>query len=65
MDPDSDPTPDPTPLFSDIKDAYGTYFFILFSNKLPAGTLSSVLKILNFLVKFYFASIISVPSTPL
>jgi hypothetical protein len=39
---DSDPTPDPTPFFSDFKDAKK---FIFFSYNLPAGTLSSALKI--------------------
>jgi hypothetical protein len=37
-----DPTSDPTPFFSDFKDAK---IFLFFSYKLPAGTLSSVLKI--------------------
>jgi hypothetical protein len=61
MDPDPDPTPDLTPFFSDFKDAKKN--FILFSLKLPTGTLSSFLKtevVINFLLKFYFASIISV-----
>jgi hypothetical protein len=46
---DPDPTPDPTPVFSDIKDAKNIVF-IFFSHNLPvpAGTLSSVLKIFNF-----------------
>jgi hypothetical protein len=39
-----DPDPDPTPFFSDFKDAKEIIFFIYFYN-LPAGTLSSVLKI--------------------
>ncbi len=34
--------PDPTPFFSDFKDAKKLIFHI-FSNNLPAGTLSSVL----------------------
>jgi hypothetical protein len=53
MDPDPDhaPTPDPTPFFSDFKDAKKLFFSILFSDSLPADTLSSVLKI-NFLLKF-------------
>ncbi len=54
--------PDPTPFFSDFKDAkkfiFFKFFSIIFSFYLPA------LKI-NFLLKFYFASIISVCSTPL
>jgi hypothetical protein len=57
MDPDPNPTPDPTPLFSDFKDAKK----IFFSYNLPAGTLSSVLKIqflLKFVSEFYFASIL-------
>ncbi len=45
MDPDLDPTPDPTPFFSDFKDA--NFFLHIFFN-LPADTLSSVLKILFF-----------------
>ncbi len=41
-----DPTPDPTPFFSDFKDAKKKLFFShIFSYNLPAGTLSSVLKI--------------------
>jgi hypothetical protein len=54
---DPDPTPDPTHFFSDFKDGKKkfSYFFLL---NLPAGTLSSVLKIL-------LSSIISVRSTPL
>jgi hypothetical protein len=38
---DPDPTPDPTPFFSDFKDAKKIIFFIFFSYNLPAGTLSS------------------------
>jgi hypothetical protein len=41
MDPGLDPAPDPTPFFSDLKDAKN----IIFYYNLPAGTLSSVLKI--------------------
>ncbi len=66
---DSDPTPDPTPFFSDYKDAKKIFLFIFFSYNLPAGTLSSVLKIYffakTFVLKFYFASIVSVRSTTL
>jgi hypothetical protein len=51
MDPDPAPDPhstsDPTPFFSDFKDAKKVNFYI-FSYNLPAGTLSSVLKILFF-----------------
>jgi hypothetical protein len=68
MDPDPTPTPDPTPFFSNIKDAKYYFFLRIFSYNLPAGTLSSVLKIiffLKFMLKFYFASIISVRSTSL
>jgi hypothetical protein len=54
MDPDPapypDPTTDPTPFFSDFKDAK-IIFFIFFSYDLPAGTLSLVLKFI-FLQKF-------------
>ncbi len=57
-DPALDPTPDPTSFFSDFKDAKKFSFHIFFYN-LPAGTLSSVLKIkffakmlsLNFILK--------------
>jgi hypothetical protein len=41
--PDLDPTPDPTTFFSDFKDEKKNSIF--FSFNLPAGTLSSVLKI--------------------
>jgi hypothetical protein len=43
IDPDS--TPDPTPFFSDFKDAKNYFFHIFFSYNLPTGTLSSVLEI--------------------
>ncbi len=53
----TDPDPDPTPFFSDFKD------------NLPAGTFSSILQStalkINFVLKLYFASIISVRLTPL
>jgi hypothetical protein len=39
---DLDPAPDPTPFFSDFKDAKKIIFFIFFSYFLSAGTLSSV-----------------------
>jgi hypothetical protein len=63
MDPDPDPTLDPTPFFSDFKDVR-KMFPIFFSYYLPAGTLSSVLKIeffakilsLNFIFKALFQS---------
>ncbi len=59
---------DPTPFFSDFKDAKN-YFFHIFSYNLPASTLSSVLNVFiicqNFVLNFYFASIISVRPTPL
>jgi hypothetical protein len=41
---DPDPTPDLTPFVSDFKDAK-KLFFQIFSYNLPAGTLSSVLKV--------------------
>jgi hypothetical protein len=54
---DPDPTPDPTPFFSELKDEKKIIFFIFFSYDLPAGTLSSVSKILFFakffVLKFY------------
>jgi hypothetical protein len=49
MNPDPDPASDPTPFFSDFKDAKKN-----FSNNLPAGTLSSVFK-KNFSCKHYFS----------
>jgi hypothetical protein len=61
---DPDPTPDPTPFFTDFKDA--KFFFPYFFCNLPAGTLS-LFSLKNlifaeiFVLKFYFASIISVP----
>jgi hypothetical protein len=43
MDPDPDQTPDPTPFFSDFKDAKKIIFLLhIFSYNLPAGTLSSI-----------------------
>jgi hypothetical protein len=41
MDPDA--TPDPTPFFNDFKDVKKK--FHIFSYNLPAGTLSSILKV--------------------
>jgi hypothetical protein len=41
---DPDPTTDPTPFFSDFKDANKINFFHIFYYKSTAGTLSSVLK---------------------
>jgi hypothetical protein len=38
--------PDPTPFFSDFVRMQNIFFFIFFSYNLPAGTLSSALKIL-------------------
>ncbi len=49
MDPFLDPTPDPAIFFSDLKIGK-KFLFIFFSYNLPAGTLSSVLKI-KFFVK--------------
>jgi hypothetical protein len=43
MDQDPDPTPDQTTFFSEIKDA--KKIFLFFSYNLPAGILSSFLKI--------------------
>ncbi len=52
--------PDPTPFFSDFKVAKNSFFFIFFYN-LPASTFFSLkFFCLNFGLKFYFASIISV-----
>jgi hypothetical protein len=52
---------DPTPFFSDLKDVKKNFFLIFFSFNLPAGTLSSDLKLnfyakINFALQFYFAS---------
>jgi hypothetical protein len=59
---------DPTPFFSDLKDAKKV-IFSFFSYNFPAGTLSSVLEIkffvLIFCVKIFFSSIISVRAAPL
>ncbi len=65
---DPDPTSDPTPLFSDFKDAKKFFFSSYFSYNIPTSTLACVLKIKFFAkvwCKFYFASIISVCSTHL
>ncbi len=53
---DPDPTPDPTPFFSDFKDVKNLFFFIFFSYNLPTCTSSSVFK-LNLLGKNLFACI--------
>jgi len=56
---DPDPTPDPTPFFSDFKDVKKNCSHI-FSYNLPAGTISSVLKfkfLLTFCVKIFLATI--------
>jgi hypothetical protein len=42
---DLDPTQGLTPFFNDFKDAKKIYVFIFLSYYLPAGTLSSALKI--------------------
>jgi hypothetical protein len=55
-------TPQTNPFFHNLKDAKQLIFFIFFSYNLPAGTLSLDLKMV---LKFYYASIISVRSTPL
>jgi hypothetical protein len=56
MDPDPDltplPTPDPTPFFSDFKEAKKIFFPKVFSSNLYAGTLSPVLKM------YFFAKIL-------
>jgi hypothetical protein len=56
--------PDPTPFFSDFKDAKKLFFIIFFSYNLPTGTIVS-LKKFNLLLKFCVVSIISVRSTTL
>jgi hypothetical protein len=50
---DPDPTPDPTPFFSDFEDSKKIFFFpYFFYYNLPAGTLSSFLKIKLFAKNF-------------
>jgi hypothetical protein len=49
--PDADPylwltDPDPTPFFSDFKEAKKKFFLHIFSYNLPTGTLSSVFNLL-------------------
>jgi hypothetical protein len=59
-----DPDPDPTPLFIDFKVAKKSLFF--FSHNLPTGASSSNLIFgKNFVLKCYFAGIVSVRSTQL
>jgi hypothetical protein len=61
---DPDPTPDPTPFFGDFKDATKNSIFL--SYNLPAGTLSSVLKIYflqKICVKILFCNYFSPLST--
>ncbi len=69
MDTDPDPTPYPTPFFSDLKDAKKLFFSYLFLITSPQAHYLQSLKNLFFAtifaLKFYFASIMSVPSTPL
>ncbi len=69
MDTDPDATSDPALSSVTLRMQKIIYFLPIFLNNLPAGTLSSVLKIYFFakifVFKFYFASIISVRSTPL
>jgi hypothetical protein len=57
MDQDPDPTSDSTPFFYDFKDA--KKLFVLFLITYPHG-LNNVIFCQNFVLKFYFASIISV-----
>jgi hypothetical protein len=50
---------DPTPFFSDFKDTKKIFSFIYFPNNLPAGTISSILKIKffgEFCVKILFCN---------
>ncbi len=63
MDPDPDPTQDPTPFFSDFKDAKKIFIFFLSylqAHYLPSQRFNFLLK--YFVLKSYFASIISVRS---
>jgi hypothetical protein len=46
--PDLDPTPDPTPFFSDFKDVKKKILLNFFSYYLPTGTSSSVLNFFFF-----------------
>jgi hypothetical protein len=50
---DPDPTPDPTPFFSDLKDGKKSFFFICFSYKLTRRHIIFSLK--NFACKHYFS----------
>jgi len=69
MDPDSDPTPDPTPFFSDFKDAkkiifFPPYFFLhifflWLSQRHMIFGLKNIIFCQIFVLKSYFASIIS------
>jgi hypothetical protein len=45
-------TPDPTPFLGDFKDAKKLIFFHIFSENVPTGTLSSVVKI-NFFARIF------------
>jgi hypothetical protein len=59
LDPEPDPIPDQTPFFSDFKDARKIFFSNFLSYNLPAGTLSSVLRIkfcYNFILQALFQS---------
>jgi hypothetical protein len=68
---DPEPTPDPIPFFSDLKDAKNYFFFFIFfllTYMQPCRHTIFSLKnyqffAKNFLIQFYFASIISVRST--
>ena len=65
MDPDPDPTLDPTPFFSEFKDATKIYFFHIFFYNLPAGALSlfisqnNVIFCIKFCLKILFCKLYS------
>jgi hypothetical protein len=65
---DPDPTPDPTPFFShfsqDEKKVFFHIFFILVTSRNIIFSLRNLIFCENFVLKFYFSSIISVRSTP-
>jgi hypothetical protein len=63
---DPDPTPDPTNFFIDFKDAKKkkfSYFFLITCPQAHRLQTKKFYFLLNFVLKFYFAGIISVRST--
>ncbi len=65
MDPDLAPDPNPTFFFSDFNDAKKIFFIFSYTGTYPQANYVVLKKfLLKFWVKIYFASIISVRSTP-